>query len=235
MEITIPWTNDSTAYARQFTINPKGQFESEWSTARATPKAGILTGEFLPGTLFRFQENGADTQFLLLKHGYPTASTEKSLVIRKDLTGKVTWGNMNTWLNDTYLPRLSDEVKTLIEPVDIPYNGSTVNLKVFSLSGSECFGERASYVTEGEQIPYFDSDEKRKAYYSGTAYNYILRTRHATNGEYCIDVHKSGSQGTEYKVNANYVRPAFTIPSDTLFNHEPNTDGSYSLYTGGTT
>lgn len=52
MEITIPWTNDITCYARQFPRNPRGQYQTErdGAVASATPKGGIEIGTLPVGT-----------------------------------------------------------------------------------------------------------------------------------------------------------------------------------------
>lgn len=119
MEITIPWTNDSTAYARQFTINPKGQFESEWSTAQATPKENYViydAGTLTDGITYTTSQSGKapsdppltfDIDKIILYSNISVSSTTSPKYFEYTLTfilpsEKSGLSHLNIVLNGTY-------------------------------------------------------------------------------------------------------------------------------------
>lgn len=148
----------------------------------APPSSEPQLGDLEPGSLIGIEENGTQVPFIVLAHGYPAA--ERTLVLRQDCYDERIFNNRNSfnnsyiynWLNNNYLALLSSDVQSMIDTVTIKCvrgSGSgmliDVSAKIFLLSGVET-GCDAGYMSgsEGEAIPYFNSNLRRIAYLNQT-------------------------------------------------------------------
>lgn len=159
-------------------------------------------------------------------------------VVRKHLNFSTIWGNDNTayadktidkWCEETYLNSvLSETVVKSVMTCDVPSYGGTISRRCWIPSATE-LGLTISYYTEGSPMPYFSSNDRRKA---------ALDTNASTFGEYW-----TRSQGTvnvlAIKTDGAYTtptptttgrwnRPAFVLPKDFKIQRRP--DGSYTVY-----
>lgn len=166
MEITIPWTNDITCYARQFPRNPKGQYQTErdGAVASATPKGGIEIGTLPVESKVKLTVNGTDWDFLIVHQGNPDAamydaSCDGTWLLMEDIYESRQWNNSDTndyenstihsYLNSTFLGLLDANIQSAIKEVKLPYragsgHGTTITsgasglaAKIFLLSGAE--------------------------------------------------------------------------------------------------
>lgn len=123
----------------------------------------------------------------------------------------------------------------------------TVYSKIFLLSNTEVGLANENNIVEGSLYSYFSDNSKRIAYAtqecidnvpSGgskpsnttTAWYWWLRTPNASNSHGARNVY---TDGTLRNISAYYglngVRPACSIPSDTLVSDDPDSDGYYTL------
>lgn len=193
-----------------------------------------------PGSIVKIIENGTPVNFLVLCHDYPESG--RTLLLRKDLYNQQPWNtsgvntysgsSVDTWLSNTYLNMLAENVRTQIAPVSIEYtpgggNNTVSNLsrQVFLLSYTEvCFSGSPRANVEGEAIPYLNSNETRLALLGGVGTRWMLRTPTTDGTTLAWGVHSDGSFNSGYNevTLAVGVRPAFTVPSNTAV----DTDGT---------
>ena len=157
MEITIPWTNDITCYARQFPRNPKGQYQTErdGAVASATPKGGIEIGTLPVGSKVKLTVNGVGWDFLVVHQGNPDAamydaSCDGTWLLMKDIYESRQWHSSNTnvlenstiqsYLNGTFLDLFDADIKAAIKQVKIPYrkNGGSGGTALIGANGLSC-------------------------------------------------------------------------------------------------
>jgi hypothetical protein len=190
MEITIPWTNDITCYARQFPRNPKGQYQTErdGAVASATPKGGIEIGTLPVGSKVKLTVNGTDWDFLIVHQGNPDvslydASCDGTWLLMEDIYESRQWNSsdvndyenstIHSYLNSTFLGLLDSDIQSAIKQVKLPYRagsgyGTTITsganglaAKIFLLS---CY--EVGWTTETNS--YFPADGACLSYFSGT-------------------------------------------------------------------
>lgn len=197
-----------------------------------------------PGTVVKIKEDGILTEFLVIKHGYPTSTNGRTLLLRKHLYDLRIWGNnsayagssIDTWLTDTYFALLDPEIQKKITEVNIQYtigagNNTVTGLdrKVFLLSAAELGYSGSGANVEGEAIAYFDTNGKRVAFYNDGVALWWLRSASTSN----FTVFYVGNTG-EVKNGGNGAstggsRPAFTVPSDLYITE----DGEIAALGGG--
>ena len=123
----------------------------------------------------------------------------------------------------------------------------TVYSKIFLLSNTEVGLANENNIAEGTLYSYFSSNTQRIAYATqecidnvpsggskpsstSAAWYWWLRTPNASNSRTARDVRHDGtlSNGSAYS-GSDGVRPACSIPSDTLVSDDPDSDGYYTL------
>lgn len=124
--------NDTVYYYAVFAYNKDG-VASEGAFVSATPQAATPLGDLTEGTLISINENGAPVEFYVACQNYESALNGEGrvLCVRKDYTdfslafalagNEYANGQMDVWLNKTYINRLSDQVKSLIGETTIIY------------------------------------------------------------------------------------------------------------------
>ncbi|MBE6907542.1 MAG: hypothetical protein E7476_14865 [Ruminococcaceae bacterium] len=187
-------TFDQLYGVRIYPISTRYQHQTaaEGATAAATP-VNYLHASDLLGCMIKLPEDGNTIDFLALKSNYQNSGG--TLAVRKEAitSMKMTWSSkqtyanayvgssMDTWLLNTYLPKLSAIQDALLEPSIQVIAGAgdyitvnTVQRKAFLLSASEynlkalsSFADIPS-VEDGEPIPYFDSLSKTYTWFSNT-------------------------------------------------------------------
>lgn len=187
------------------------------------------------GDIVKIKEQGVTRNFIVMQHDYPNSASGRTLVLRECvLPDARVWNskNINTYansdidiyLNETYFYYLDPGARNMIKPTGIASalgNGDktvvTISRRVFLLSSVEYFSSIGYAPREGIKIPYFSTDSRRKARDdSGSACRYWTRSMLL---EYKAAVNFVTADGTRHTCGANltrHIRPAFTLPSDTM-------------------
>ena len=121
----------------------------------------------------------------------------------------------------------------------------TVTNKIFLLSNTEVGLANENSVAEGTLYEFFTDDPSRVAYCNQKTIDnsnypsdpttvqgwyWWLRTPNASYSTYARSVRSDGTLGNGYAYGGDGgVRPACSIPADTLVEADPNTDGEYSI------
>ena len=158
------------------------------------------------------------------------------VLVRKNIHSKSAFGSSTTYPNGT----LDNLIKTTIynkmpqqlrnKMMDVTFNLSgsgDITRKMFALTYTMAgFGDNNG-TTEGKALQHYNSNANRIKKYSGSAVVWWLSSR--ANTSYLFFVGADGTAGFLYPSYSGGVVPAFVIPSETLYNATPNTDGSYNL------
>lgn len=201
------------------------------------PSADILLGNIAEGQVVKINENGTPTEFYVAKHNYESTlnGNGRTLILRKDCYDVRPWDQTNkdayatstidAWLNDGYKNLFDASVKNAIgttkfyyTPGDGNKNVSTLTRSVFILSITE-LGKSGSYAnSEGTAIPI--ATNCQVAYLNGVAV--IQCTRSPDNaGMYLIcSLDTGGNFMTRNCMSFYGSRPAFTLPSNTIFDRK---------------
>lgn len=144
--------------------------------------------------------------------------------------------DVKNYLENTFYNLIDNSVASLIKEVKIPYRDGANNFgsstktlsdglatKIFLLSSTETNQKLSSSdswrtLTEGAPLSYFDSDDKRIAYYNGEADIWYLRSPTNQSGYVFTAINTNGkiSTVTHAYSPAYGVRPAFVLSQDVL-------------------
>ena len=159
------------------------------------------------------------------------------VLVRKNIYSESEFGSNTNYPNGT----LDNLIKTTIynempqklrdKMMDVTFNLSgfgNITRKMFALTYTMAgFGDNSG-VVEGKALQLYTSNASRKKTFNGTAAGWWLSSQ--SYSDYAWDVRTNGSAyGSHNSSNSYGVVPAFVIPSETLYNATPNTDGSYNL------
>ena len=186
----------------------------------------VQIGSLVEGTVIGLYENGVMVPFVVLMKNYPAAN--RVLVVRRDSVkadtlfaeGNTNYINSKTdvWLNQTYPLTLDAATQGVLtyDSISVFSNGgiSSFSRKVFLLSHAEYrLATVSGLFTEGTQIPYFDTNERKIALYNGTPYRHWTRTvnSYGTVAGLVLETGAVGSDNT--KTGIAGIRPAFTLPN----------------------
>ena len=174
------------------------------------------------------------------------ASCDGVWLLMKDIYAMASWSEgrnkyadsgIQEYLNGTILGLFDDAVQAALKQVKIPYHhgfgsGSTatgangLSTRVFLLSCYEVGWTRSTNnvmpMNDGACLGYFKgiSDDKRVAYYNGTAKTWWLRSP-ATSDDYSAWAVVSDGTHSAYNCAANYgIRPAFILDNSAMINPE---------------
>lgn len=139
----------------------------------------------------------------------------------------------------------SVEKTTALNTVTDGGGSETVTSKIFLLSNTEVGLANENSVAEGTLYDYFTDDPSRVAYPNQKCIDnsnypsnptavqqwyWWLRSPHASHSRNARDVNSDGTLNDSYAYFGNGgVRPACSIPADTLVEADPNTDGVYYI------
>ena len=159
------------------------------------------------------------------------------VLVRKNVHSKSAFGSSNTYSDGT----LDNLIKTTIynempqklrdKMMDVSFElraSGDITRKMFALTYTMAGFGNNSGVAEGKALQLYTSDASRIKTFYGEADYWWLSSRHNTS-----DALKVAPYGTfqPYADPSDFggVVPAFVIPSETLYDATPNTDGSYNL------
>lgn len=195
---------------------------------------GKAASEYNAGDIVTIKENGSPVEFICLKHGYPTLDNGMTLFYRKNIysildsiTGispdyDYTGSTLDTYMEATYKAVLSPYVRNIIQPVNIAVRTGEITRSIFPLSNGE-LGDTSDPVI-GNAIAYFASDAQRISNYGSSPAQYATRLFNSYGVISVCCVTESGAFrriaiGSLSNVG---VRPAFVLPSSTLFSAYTN-------------
>lgn len=211
------------------------------SYAATVPQA---LGSYAPGSIVKLRENGVLNNFIVVKHGYPTSSNKRTLLLRKNIINNQPWNSteltefdcgysgstIDTWLNSTYYTYLDSYVQNEVTNVTIRASVDTattnISRKVFLLSSSELFS--SGMGLEGAYISFF-SDALNRIAHSDADLNAALEwwtcSQQVVGGAFTtisVDmVTATGGLSTSISAtNAKGIRPALTLLSSNAVDEE---------------
>lgn len=145
---------------------------------------------------------------------------------------------IHSYLNGAFLELFDSTTQNTIKQVKIPYhngNGSSgsvasgtsgLSAKVFLLGGYEVGFTQLVYTDfpiDGAKLDYFISggdstaNEKRIAYFNGTATEWFLRSPLLRNTQQAWAVGTTGSYTNAFCTRSDSIRPALVLPSNAMF------------------
>ncbi len=192
----------------------------------------VPLSEVAIGTVIGLYENGVLTPFIVVSdnHNFSTSSIKRMLVVRKDVYMMDTMLNagddfyenckVDLWLNNEYLTYLDAATQAVISPVYVyvskPGLIDGVDRKVFLLSTDEYDIDSEIGRFEAEfPYDYFDSNDKRKAYFNGNPVSHYTRTISSTTGNNDAEIITADGVVAQVADPVNTqagIRPAFTLP-----------------------
>lgn len=203
----------------------------------AVPVAGILLSSIAEGSIVKLNENGSPVEFYVAKHDYESTlnGTGRTLLVRKDCYNTRIWNgsnvnsyansNINYWLNNIYTKLLDEDAQSAIGTTKFYYtigNGNTtvttLEREIFLLSVTE-LGKTSSYANvEGSALPI--ASVLQIAYLNGSSVDQWTRTpqinvSHSYNADY---LGTDGNVKVDNCAGNHGARPAFTLPSTSMFN-----------------
>ena len=246
--VNQPRENGRTTFCRQFTYNPKGEYNSrrDGAIVSGMPVAGIPVNNLPNGTLINIPENGSPVLFYKAKSDYESDlnGTGRHLMVRKDCYDNRVWdnGNVNayassdldSWFNSTYKNMLDADIRSLIGTTKIRYtpgNGkwkvSTLERAIFALSLTELGQSNSDANTEGSALPI--ANTLQVAHLNGRANTQWTRSPSTDNTKVVWRLYTDGDIYSNYCNNSGGSRPCFTLPATAMVDPTPNSDGSYNL------
>lgn len=159
------------------------------------------------------------------------------VLVRKNIYSNSRFGSNSNYSDS----RLDNLIKTTIynempqqlrdKMMDVTFNLSgsgNITRKMFVLTRTMVgFGDNNG-VAEGKALQLYTSNASRIKTFNGSAAGWWLSSRYLYGNVGRVNV--SGSADQNYYSDTDGVVPAFAIPSETLYNATPNTDGSYNLF-----
>ena len=158
------------------------------------------------------------------------------VLVRKNIYSKSRFGLNLNYPDGT----LDDLIKTTIynkmpqklrdKMMDVTFNLSgpgNIIRKMFAPTYTMVGFGKNNRVAEGKALQLYTSDASRVKTFNGSTTSWWLSSRNRSNGAWYV---YTGGSSNYYSPSVSYgVVPAFVIPSETLYNATPNTDGSYNL------
>ena len=210
---------------------------------------GQLLSNLADGSLVKLAEHTKPIKFLKIGTDHYGTGTGVTM-IRRDTFNERQWeasydGNYkNRYIGclldnfcDLMWPQMLDaQIQDCIVPVPIVVvegNGvstlHTIYRKGFALSCTEV--GLSGWQTEGTAFAYFNSNDRRKAYFdeTNTAVFWGLRSPYSnTSDAYCVNT--GGTLYYNYVCNAYFAaRPAFNLKSSIVVSDSTDSDGCYTI------
>ena len=159
------------------------------------------------------------------------------VLVRKNIYSESQFGSTTAYTNGT----LDNLIKTTIynemsqklrdKMMDVTFNlygSGDITRKMFALTYTMAgFGNNEG-VAEGKALQFYTSDVNRVKTFNGSEARWWLSSQDAYDN--ALYVKTDGSANFNHPSNMYGVVPAFVIPSETLYDAAPNTDGSYNLF-----
>lgn len=205
-------------------------------------------GKLAVGSSVFMNVNGARIEFLVVHQGIPDATLYdescngtwlliKPIIAKKAFNtsqyGDYTESAIHSYLNDTYINYLDEDIRSIIKQVKIPYVNSSyvgqtgangLSTKLFSLSVFEVYQITDLGYTDGAILDYFKDAQSSKciAKYGSTATVWWLRTPYLASYSTPFVVSQNGARAQSNYSNSYGVRPALILPSETLVDDDFN-------------
>lgn len=159
------------------------------------------------------------------------------VLVRKDIHSKSIFcsdsnyfysgGTLDYLINSTIYNRMPQKLRDLMMDTTFYLSISgEITRKMFALSYTMVgFGNLGT--AEGKALQLYKSNAKRIKKFNGSNNDWWTSSRYDNRYSYIVT-----DSGGYYKGDKEYnhgVVPAFAIPSETLYDATPNTDGSYNL------
>lgn len=196
-------------------------------------------GDQAVGSIVKLNVNGTPRNFIVVHQGLPSSAYDNSCnntwLLMEDCYASMAYGSSNnsypastvhSYLNNTFINLLDEDIKNVITSVKIPYTNGTglssnptlsgangLSVKVFALSASEV-GGWSNAREEGAVLDYFKgaNDSKRIAKLDGTNKAWWLRSPQNNDTSSAIQVNAYGSIQGYPRSMAHGVRPALMLP-----------------------
>lgn len=158
------------------------------------------------------------------------------VLVRKNIHSKSAFGSTGKKYPDSTLDKkmtsiynsLPERLQSKIMDVTFNLYGSgDITRKMFAPTSTMAGFGNNNGVTEGKALQLYTSDANRTKTYNGAANIWWLSSFYLAGSLRCVSTNGAASNNSPSKVYG--VVPAFVIPSETLYNATPNTDGSYNL------
>lgn len=144
-------------------------------------------------------------------------------------TGKYPDGTLDNLIKTTIYNEMPQKLRDKMMDVTFNLSGSgDITRKMFALTYTMAGCGNNNGVAEGKALQLYTSNASRVKTFNGSAYSWWLSSQYFSDGAW--DVYTDGSADGNYPSSPDGVVPAFAIPSETLYNATPNTDGSYNLF-----
>lgn len=158
-----------------------------------------------------------------------------AVLVRKNIHSESAFGSSNAYPGDTLDNKMTsiynsypENLKSKIMDATFVLDGSgSITRKVFALTHTMVGFGNNNGVEEGKALQLYKRDASREKTHDGSAGSWWLSSR--AGPSYSSLVHATGSSSSNYPSFSRGVVPAFVIPSETLYDATPNTDGSYNL------
>ena len=157
------------------------------------------------------------------------------VLVRKNIHSKSAFGSSTAYPGDTLDNKMTSIYNSLPKKLQSKIINTTFALKksgsitreVFALTYTMAGFGGNNGTGEGKALQYYTNNANRIKTYSGTADFWWLSSRYSTSFSRCVGT--DGTADYNYPSYSYGVVPAFVIPSKTLYDPTPNTDGAYNL------
>lgn len=159
------------------------------------------------------------------------------VLVRKNIYSKSQFGStahyyestLDNLISNTIYNNMPQELRN--EMMDVPFVYHSPNMetrRMFTLTLTMASGN-TNDIVKGKALQLYTSNANRIKTFDGSVASWWLATAYDAERAYYVD--RGGSIIYTYGWNTSTmgVAPAFAIPSETLYNATPNTDGSYNL------
>lgn len=187
------------------------------------------------GSVIKLNENGGLVEFYVAKHDYENGlnGDGRTLIVRKEMhskrrfddaaTSAYAGSELDTWLDDTYLKLLDDDIQAAIGNTTFYYTPgdgdkavTTLTRTVFILSATELSASlQMSANVEGSALPI--ASDLKILRINGKATKQHTRTPNIKSSPYHLCIDSDGSSITMADARNNYgTRPVFTLPATVI-------------------
>ena len=137
-------------------------------------------------------------------------------------------GTLDNLIKTTIYNRMPQNLRDKMMDVTFTLYGlANITRKMFALTYTMVGFGNNNGVAEGKALQLYTSNASRVKTFNGSTSNWWLSSRNKGDGSRYVN---NAGTASYYTPSSTYgVVPAFVIPSETLYNATPNTDGSYNL------
>ena len=138
-------------------------------------------------------------------------------------------GTLDNLIKTTIYNEMPQQLRDKMMNVSFNLSGSgDITRKMFALTYTMAAFGGNNGVAEGKALQLYTIRDSRKKTFNGSAARWWLSSQDSSGSIWYVNAGGS-ALSTSYPSGTNGVAPAFVIPSETLYDVTPNTDGSYNL------